>query len=110
MGSNPGRDDGRMFSPMSTFCGDCYFAIRSTPVLPRIQHVKGPRRSQKKKKKNANNVFSATFKFVLQIKYTVNWYGVRKTCAETATVLHGTSRLTSNQRSNHVGEYSKKHL
>ena len=32
--------------PGSTFCADCYFGIRSTPVLPQ-QHVKYPGNSAK---------------------------------------------------------------
>ena len=32
--SSPGRSGGGIFSPVSTFCADSYFGIRSTRVLP----------------------------------------------------------------------------
>ena len=33
-GSSPGRSGGKFSSPVSSFCADSYFGIRSTPVLP----------------------------------------------------------------------------
>ena len=33
-GSSPGRSGGRIFFPVSTFCVDSYFGIRSTPLVP----------------------------------------------------------------------------
>ena len=42
----PAGDAGEFSSPVSTFCADSYFGIRSTPVLPQ-QHVKDPGHSAK---------------------------------------------------------------
>ena len=42
----PAGAAGEFSSPVSIFCADFYFGIRSTPVLPQ-QHVKDPGHSAK---------------------------------------------------------------
>ena len=42
----PAGAAGELSSPVSTFCADPYFGIRSTPVLPQ-SHVKHPGHSAK---------------------------------------------------------------
>ena len=114
-GLNPGR---RTFFPWSIFCADSYFAICLTPHVTAVARKRTRSFCQKCRwqvtTKHACTlcVPMPTCAYVaLNDDTTVTgawFYGVHRTCAETATVSHGTSHVTTKPRCNHFGEYSER--
>ena len=91
----PAGTDGEYSSPGSIFCADSYFGIRSTPSVTAVAR-KRSRPFCLKGRWQVIAKHACTLRTWLCMELHGAWlYGAHRTCAQTAAVSHGTSRVSA---------------